>query len=233
MYGEQAMFQISESWKNFYPNAHAGLLVMRGVINPPKHAELDRRKVALEDEIRARFAGQERTQIAAHPVLQAYESHYRRFKKTYHIQLQLESILLRGKSIPGEAALVESMFMAEMDDLLLTAGHDLDALQFPLTLNVAQGGETYMTLRGFKQTLKAGDMFITDGVGILSSIIYGPDERSQICPRTKNVIFTVYAPEGIGPALVEAHLRKIEQNVLTIAPRAQTELLKVFGNETS
>lgn len=223
------MLQLTDGWKNIYPQAHAGVLVMRGVINPPKHAELDRRKAALEEEIRARFAGQERPQIAEHPVLQAYEAYYKRFKKTYHVHLQLESILLKGKSIPGVAALVEAMFMAEMDDLLLTAGHDLDRLQLPLTLNAAQGGETYVTLRGFEQSLKAGDMFIADGAGILSSIIYGPDERSQISPRTKNVVFTVYAPEGIGPALVEAHLRKIEQNVLTIAPRAQTELLEVFG----
>lgn len=223
------MFQLSEFWKKSYPNAHAGALVMRGVINPPKHAELEKRKTALEEQIRARFAGQERPQIAAHPVLQAYEAYYRRFKKTYHVQLQLESILLKGKSIPGVAALVEAMFMAEMDDLLLTAGHDLDSLQLPATLDAAKGGETYVTLRGFEQALKAGDMFIADSAGILSSIIYGPDERTQISPRTRNVLFTVYAPEGISPALVEAHLRNIEQNVLTIAPRAQTELLNVFG----
>jgi DNA/RNA-binding domain of Phe-tRNA-synthetase-like protein len=223
------MLQLADNWKNVYPQAHAGVLVMRGVINPPKHAELEKQKAALEEQIRARFARQERPQIAAHPVLQAYESYYKRFKKTYHVQLQLESILLKGKSIPGVAALVEAMFMAEMDDLLLTAGHDLDALQPPVTLDVARGGESYLTLRGFEQALKAGDMFITDSAGIISSIIYGPDERSQISPRTKNVLFTVYAPEGIGAALVEAHLRKIEQNVLVIAPRAQTELLNVFG----
>lgn len=223
------MFQISDGWKSIYPQAHVGVLVMRGVINPPHHAELERQRAVLEEQIRARFAGQERPQIAAHPVLQAYEAYYKRFKKTYHVQLQLESILLKGKSIPGVAALVEAMFMAEMDDLLLTAGHDLDSLQLPVTLNAAQGGETYVTLRGFEQALKAGDMFIADSAGILSSIIYGPDERTQISPRTRNALFTVYAPEGIGPALVEVHLRKIEQNVLTIAPRAQTELLSVFG----
>jgi len=223
------MFQISDGWKSIYPQAHVGVLVMRGVINPPHHAELERQKAALEEQIRVRFAGQERLEIAEHPVLMAYEAYYKRFKKTYHVQLQLESILLKGKSIPGVAALVEAMFMAEMDDLLLTAGHDLDTLRFPATLNVATGNEKYTTMRGIEQTLKAGDMFIADGDGIISSIIYGPDKHTQIKPQTRNVIFTVYAPEGIGPTLVEAHLRKIEQNVLTIAPRAQTELLGVFG----
>jgi len=223
------MFQISDGWKNIYPQAHVGVLAMRGVINPPHHAELEKQKAALEEQIRARFAGQERPEIAKHPVLQAYEAYYNRFKKTYHVQLQLESILLKGKSIPSVAALVEAMFMAEMDDLLLTAGHDLDALRLPATLNVAAGDEKYTTTRGIEQTLKAGDMFIADGEGIISSIIYGPDDHTQIRPQTRNVIFTVYAPAGIEIVTIEEHLQKIQQNVLTVAPRAQTELSKVFG----
>ncbi|MCG2785614.1 MAG: hypothetical protein L6461_10960 [Anaerolineae bacterium] len=223
------MFQISDSWKNIYPQAHVGVLVMRNVINPPHHAKLDRQKAALEEQIRARFAGQERPEIAEHPVLQAYEAYYNRFKKTYHVQLQLESIVLKGKSIPSVAALVEAMFMAEMDDLLLTAGHDLDTLRLPVTLNVAAGEEKYTTMRGIEQTLKAGDMFIADSDGIISSIIYGPDEHTQIKPQTRNVIFTVYAPAGIETVTIEDHLQKIQQNVLTVAPRAETEMLKVFG----
>ena len=73
----------------------------------------------------------DRPALLSHPVLQAYDAYYRQFKKTYHVQLQLESILFKGKSIPSVAALVEAMFMAEMNDLLLTAGHDLDALHLP------------------------------------------------------------------------------------------------------
>lgn len=223
------MFQLSASWKETFPAAHAGVLVMRGAINPPHHAGLELQKTMLEEQIRARFAGQERPQIGQNPVLQAYEAYYKQFKKTYHVQLQLESVLLKGNPIPSVAALVEAMFMAEMDDLLLTAGHDLDTLQLPITLEVAHGNEKYTTLRGLEQTLKAGDMFMRDGAGIISSIIYGPDQRTQISPRTRNVIFTVYAPTGIETSAIEQHLQKIQQNVLTIAPRAQTELLTVFS----
>ena len=127
----------------------------------------------------------------------AYAEYYRQFKKTYHIQLQLESIVLKEKSIPSVAALVEAMFMAEMQDLLLTVGHDLDTVHLPLTLDVATGDETYTLLRGEEQILKPGDMMIRDQVGVISSILYGPDQRTQITPATSNVIFTVYAPPGI------------------------------------
>jgi len=205
------------------------VLVMRAVSNPAHHAELEARKSALEEQLRARFSGQDRAAIAGHPVLQAYTEYYRQFKKTYHIQLQLESIVLKGKSIPSVAALVESMFMAEMQDLLLTAGHDLDLLQLPLKLDVATGSETYTLLRGEEQVLKPGDMLISDQAGVISSIVYGPDRRTQITPNTKSAIFTVYAPPGIEAQTVLEHLEHIKDNVLVFAPQAQVELLKVHG----
>jgi DNA/RNA-binding domain of Phe-tRNA-synthetase-like protein len=222
------MFEVTSAWKTTYPEAYAGVLVMRDVSNPPHHAALESKKAALEEELRAQYSGFDRAAIASHPVLQAYGEYYRQFKKTYHIQLQLESIVLKGKSIPSVAALVESMFMAEMQDMLLTAGHDLDGLSLPLTLDVATGTERYTLLRGEEQTLKATDMMIRDGKGIVSSIIYGPDRRTQITPATRNVLFTVYAPPGIDERTVIDHLQHIRENVLIFAPQAQVELLNVY-----
>jgi DNA/RNA-binding domain of Phe-tRNA-synthetase-like protein len=222
------MFEVTSAWKAMYPEALAGVLVMRGVSNPAHHPVLGARKAALEEELRARFSGQDRAAIASDPVLKAYAEYYRQFKKTYHVQLQLESIVLKGKSIPSVAALVEAMFMAEMQDLLLTAGHDLDLLQRPLTLDIATGTEQYVLLRGEEQTLKAGDMMIHDREGVISSIIYGPDRRTQITSDTRNVIFTVYAPPGIHEQTVADHLEHIEEQVKIFAPQAQVELRNVY-----
>jgi len=115
--------------EDHFPRAHAGVLVIRDVSNPPFSGDLARDKEALEEQLRLRFAGRARSDLEALPILQAYEAYYKRFKKTYHVQLQLESIAFKGKSIPNVAALVEAMFMAEVKNLLLTAGHDLDALR--------------------------------------------------------------------------------------------------------
>ena len=43
--------------------------------------------------------------------------------------------------------------------------------------------------------------------------------------------FTVYAPPGIGEEAVYSHLQDIRQNVLLVAPQAQTEALQVYGTE--
>lgn len=222
------MFEVTSTWKSTYPEAHVGVLVMRAVSNPAHDPALESRKTALEEKLRAQFSGQDRAMIATHPILRAYGEYYRLFKKTYHIQLQLESIVLKGKSIPSVAALVEAMFMAEMQDLLLTAGHDLDAVQLPLTLDVAKGTERYALLRGEEQVLKAGDMMIRDQDGVISSIIYGPDQRTQITPNTRNVIFNAYAPPGIDEQTVRDHLEHIQENVILFAPGAEVELSNVY-----
>jgi len=223
------VFELTSDWQSTFPNAHAGVLAMRNASNPAHHTELERLKAELEEGLRSQFTGQDRAAIASHPVLKVYGEYYKRFKKTYHVQLQLESIVLKGKSIPSVASLVECMFMGEMKNFLLTAAHDLDKLGLPLTLDVTQGTESYTLMRGEEQIVKAGDMAISDQAGIISNIIYGPDQRTQITESTRNVVFTVYAPAGIDEQLVMRHFQDMRDYVLVIAPEAEVELMQVFG----
>jgi DNA/RNA-binding domain of Phe-tRNA-synthetase-like protein len=202
---------------------------MRNVSNPERHEALDVRKDALEVDLRARFAGVDRTVLTALPTIEAYSRYYGQFRKTYHVLLQLESVALKGRPIPRVAALVEAMFMAELKNQLLTAGHDLAALQGSVTVGVATGDERYILMNGKEQILAAGDMFMADAAGAISSIVYGPDGRSRITPATRDVLFAVYAPAGISPVTVQGHLQDIRDNVLLIAPDAEVELLQVYS----
>ena len=103
------------------------------------------------------------------------------------------------------------------------------ALQLPARLDVTKGDEVYTLMRGQPQQVKPGDMMISDGKGIMSNIIYGPDQRTQIQPGTRNVIYTTYAPAGISEQAVTEHLQDIQEYVRLFAPDAQTEMLQVFG----
>jgi DNA/RNA-binding domain of Phe-tRNA-synthetase-like protein len=173
---QPSFFELSPAWKAAYPDAHAGILVMRDVANPRQHAELESRKQALEEQLRARFAGNDRNVMNALPVIEAYKAYYRRFDKSYHVQLQLESIVFKGKSLPSVAALVEAMFMAEVRNMLL-AGHDLNALSLPVLLDVAGGNERYTLLRGDEQTTKPGDMLMSDRESSPASVWPRPAHR--------------------------------------------------------
>jgi DNA/RNA-binding domain of Phe-tRNA-synthetase-like protein len=225
------MLMVSDAWRKAFPGAAVGALVMRGVANPESHAGLDRLKQELEDQLRSRFSAGGRAAIKALPVIRAYAAHYERFKKTYHVQLQLESVALKGKPIPHVAALVEAMFMAELKNLLLTAGHDLDAVQEPLGLHVSTGHEQYVSLNGQVQVLKPGDMLVADAQGVISDVIYGPDQRTRITSTTRRALFVVYAPAGIGAEAVHRHLQDIQAYAVLIAPEAGVESVHVYVAE--
>ena len=221
------MFFVSPTWQEAYPTAHVGVLILRDSLNPSSSTALDEKKHILELRLREKYADAEALQTS--PILKSYNTYYHSFKKTYHLRLQLESIVNKGKPIAPATAMVESMFMAEMDNLLLTAGHDLDAIDLPLRLDVATGTEGYTLLRGEPQQLKAGDMYIRDSRGVISSIIYGPDQRTQINAGTVSVIFTVYAPQGITGDLITKHMTDIQTNIMLFAPHTRTDLFEIYG----
>jgi DNA/RNA-binding domain of Phe-tRNA-synthetase-like protein len=223
------MVSLSDAWKATYPNAIVGTLAIRDVANPSQHRELDRRKRALEQQMRERFRGKTRADLAALPTMQAYRAYYKRYRKTYHVLLQLRSVALGKKPIPSVAALVEVMFMAELRNGLLTAVHDLDAVEEPVSLDVARGDEAYVLLNGHEQVLKPNDMIMSDAKGVICSVLYGSDQRTAIRPDTRRALFVVYAPKGIASEAVGKHLSEIDSDVRIIAPQATTEELRILG----
>lgn len=221
------MLNVTDDWKKAFPGAHVGVLSMSGVFNPDHHPALDDVKRKLEDNLRAKF--NDPAQIKALHQIKAYTAYYKRFKKTYHVQHQLDSIVFRGKSIPKVAALVEAMFIAELKNMLLTAGHDRDSIQGRITLYVSKGTERYIRINGQEQELKAGDMMIADEQSVISDVIYGPDRRTMITPQTRNVLFTVYGAPGIGELEMRNHLEDIAAHVRLIAPDACVEALEIHA----
>lgn len=214
------MIEADPSWSARWPGAQAGFLALQNVSNPGLCPPLESRKQALENELRLHFGAENAAALPGWGPLPAYASYYRAFDKTYHVLGQLKSVAVKGKAIPSVAALVEAMFIAELHNGLLTAGHDLARISGTVRIAAAQGGETYLGLRGETLTLKPGDMYIADQVGILSAILGGPDGRTPIQADTQAVLFTVYAPAGIPQAAVQAHLDEIDTLVHLISPQA-------------
>jgi DNA/RNA-binding domain of Phe-tRNA-synthetase-like protein len=137
-------------------------------------------------------------------------------------------VALKTKPIPRVAALVEAMFMAELESQLLTAGHDLDLIHLPVSIEVAEGDERYILLNGQEQLLKPNDMYIRDRLGIISDIIYGPDQRTHIRQDTRSVLFTVYAPASIAQDRLANHLETMREYVRLISPEAETAALEII-----
>jgi DNA/RNA-binding domain of Phe-tRNA-synthetase-like protein len=219
----------SASWKQIYPTAAVGVLVIHDVCNPEFNQALEDQKTLLESLLRQQFSGSDRSAIEALETIQAYNAYLKPFKKTYHVLLQLESVVFKDKSIPHVAALVEAMFMAELQSQLLTAGHDLDSLNHPVRIEAANGSETFRMMNGKEQVIKTNDMIISDRTGIISSIVYGPDLRTRITATTRNVLYTTYAPPGIShPALI-SHMQNIQDYVHLISPQCVTQVCEIVN----
>jgi DNA/RNA-binding domain of Phe-tRNA-synthetase-like protein len=220
---------VSESWRALHPSARVGVLALGNVRNSARHEALDVRREALTASLRARFAGWSRPELNALETIKAYNAFYRGFGKSYHVLLQLDSVALKGKPLASASALVQAMFMAEVESQLLTAGHDLDAIALPLTIAGARGGETYTRLNGQPQTLKPKDMYMADARAVVSSVIYGPDQRTRITDDTRRVLFVTYAPDGIEEAALRRHLARLEEYVRLVSPEAELEHVGIWG----
>jgi DNA/RNA-binding domain of Phe-tRNA-synthetase-like protein len=202
---------------------------MRGVRNGDRHPALDQRLAELQSELRTRYASADRAALVSLPVAQAYQAHYRPFGQTYHVLRQLESVALKGRELAGPGgALVSAMFAAELNNLLLTAGHDVAALVPPLVVDCSRAGDRFVGINGQEREVKPGDMLMRDGLGIISAVLHGPDQRTRFSETTTSALFVTYAPKGIAPADVQRHLEQIAEHVRLTDPDAEVVETVVF-----
>jgi len=225
------MLSISatDEWQNAHPGAVIGLLELSGVFNTQPPPQFEEHKRAIEAGLRARYRDFTRPEFLGLPVLAAYASYYKRFDKTYHVLLQLESLVLKGKDLPDVSPLVDANFMAEVETLVLTAGHDIAKLQEPVVIDVSREGEHMIQMNGTSKAIRAGDMLMRDANAISCSILYGQDNRSPISPATAHVLYVAYAPSEVPGDAVQAQLRKIEEYVRLFSPAAVLEQRRLIS----
>ena len=213
----------TEDWRSAHPGATIGLLELSGLANTGSSPRLTERKREIEAGLRERYRGFTRQQFLALPVMADYDRYYTRFNKTYHVQLQLESIVLKGKHLPDVSPAVDANFMAEVETLILTAGHDSEKLRGPIVIDVSREGDQMTQMNGTSRAMRSGDMIMRDADGICCSILYGQDARSPISPATSQVLYVAYAPAGVVADAVERQLRGIEENLRLFSPTVAVE----------
>jgi DNA/RNA-binding domain of Phe-tRNA-synthetase-like protein len=221
----------TDEWRNAHPGGIIGLLELSGVENTQSSSSLDERKRETEARLREQYKGFTRQNFLALPVMSAYEKYYKRFEKTYHVLLQVESIVLKGKNLPNVLPLVDANFIAEVETFVLTAGHDVAKLNEPIYIDVSRKGDQMTQMNGASKVIRAGDMVMKDADGISCSIIYGQDNRSLISAETSNALYVAYAPAGVPAEIVDSQLQKIEENVRLFSPNFIVEQHRLIKAE--
>ena len=218
----------TDAWKEKHPGAQVGLLEISGVDNTKPSLALEQEKRAIEERLREKYAGFSREDFLALPVMEAYYRYYRSFGYTYHVLLQLESVALKGKSLPSVSPLVDANFAAELETLILTAGHDVAQLEESIVIDVAREGDEITQMNGNRKHVPVGDMLMRDAQGIACAILRGQDNRSPISKATTHVLYVSYVPDGVTEEQVRAQLDAMEKLVRLFASECIVEQSKII-----
>ena len=203
------MLKIASVVKNIYPKAKFGSMIVSGIPSITERSIMNHIVDTEIEQIKLKHSKYQRQAALSTEPLCHYATYFRRHKKSYPVLGQLESVLLKGKSIPPVGVPIETMFLAEIKNLLLTAGHDLDSIKGTLSINVATECISYTGLSGKEQQLVNHDLYLSDEAGVLSSVLNGPDYRTKITESTRNAFYFVYGVEGITETLIQEHLNTI------------------------
>jgi len=201
------------AWKETHPGGIIGLLEISGLDNTRSGSILEGEKRAVEDRLRTKYAGYSREDFLTLPVMGAYHRYYRKFGYTYHVLLQLESLVHKGKPLPSVSPLVDANFASELETLILTAGHDVTKLDFPILIDVAREGDLITQMNGKQVHVPVGDMLMRAGLDPACTILRGQDNRSPISNDTTHVLYVAYAPPGVTEDQVVVQLQGIERYV--------------------
>jgi hypothetical protein len=187
-----------------------GLLEVEGLQPRSGSGALDAEASRVEESLKARFGGMNRRAIARTEPARFYDAHFGAAGRAYPVILQAEAVASKGRRIEMPDPLVRAMFAAELEGMLLCSGQDLAALDRSVSVDLASGLETMQTFGGPEKTPPAGDLVIRDALGIVASVLLGPDERTSLRSSTSEALFTIYAPPSIREEEIRAQLARLE-----------------------
>ena len=212
---------LTSDLRRMYPESIFGSLFVREIPNKKEHEALETQKRELERRIR-----EDMGEVKDFEMIRYYNNYFKTWKKTYTYPIEYQiNTIRKGRQLPQVSVLVDSMFIAELNNMILTSGHDLDTIQGDLAFDVAMGDEQYLKINGKEQDLKKGDIFLKDEEGnILACILFGPARRTSISPKTKNALYFAWCPQKINEAQVKTHLNEILMNVEKVYPTVTSEV---------
>jgi DNA/RNA-binding domain of Phe-tRNA-synthetase-like protein len=221
------MITIEQAVHDRYPTAHFGVLCVEG-FHPSPGADFGSLKAAEIARVRAQCPAYDRKTFLQTEPVSCYAGYYKRFKKTYHVLQQFETIVVKGNPLPAADPLVQVLYLTEIKHRLLIAGHDLDRIALPLTIFLSQGGERYTGASGREIELKANDICMRDGDEVILSIIYGQDFRTRMTPETHNALYLIDGVDGITPELIKPALEDMQIYLRTFDPAVRVNYVGVL-----
>lgn len=150
-----------------------------------------------------------------------YFRYFRKFKKTYPVMMQFESVLLKGREFPRWNAVTAVPFLAELETHVLCGTHDVDRLMGPVELYQAEEKTPFEGLRGDEVHTYPGDVTGRDAGGIIFSMIAGADARTCARAESRHVFYPVFGVPGQAPDALRSAQARMAEYAALLAKDAQ------------
>jgi DNA/RNA-binding domain of Phe-tRNA-synthetase-like protein len=212
-------------------NRHPDFLIrgmsvsIEDVSEVPGEEEVSEYVEAVRRRLTERHGELDRRELKALPMFAPYIRYFKRFKKSYHLFLQLESFVHKGRGLPFVNPLLTAYFLGELETGVLASAHDAETIVPPLRLALTEGGEPLTLISGEERTAPPDDAALFDAEGLLTAVIQGQDDRTVLGPSSRRAAWFFYGPPGTDAARLEeareitaGHLRSMGLETARFTP---------------
>ena len=154
-----------------------------------------------------------------------FNRYFKKYKKTYPVLQQLESILLKGREFPSGNPVNEAAFLTELRKQILAGSHDIDRIMGALELFCPNEKIPYPGMRGVEVHTYPGDCTCRDDGGIIAGMIAGADERTCLRPNSTHVAYLFFGAPGVTEDQIVDSQKLMENYVKVLAPAAETQII--------
>lgn len=172
------------------------------------------------DNLKRRFSEYDRELVFE---MNPYYSFFKKFRKTYPVMLQFESVVRKGRPFPNRNPVIEVPYLMELMTQVLSGTHDADALQGTVELFLGTEKEPFTGIGGKPVHTYPGDICGRDEGGIIFSAVAGADERTCARNDSRHVIYPVFGTPGMPVEVIEDLLQILVGYVRVLAPTAEIE----------
>ena len=148
-----------------------------------------------------------------------YFRFFRKFKKTYPVMLQFESIL-KDRPFPRHNPAAEVPFLFEIKTRMLSGTHDLDRVHGDIRICSAAEREPFIGLRGEEVHCYPNDVIGRDDDGIILSLVAGADARTCCHEDSRHVFYPVFGMPGMPEETLRNALDELAACVRLLCPDA-------------
>jgi DNA/RNA-binding domain of Phe-tRNA-synthetase-like protein len=193
-------FQIEDSFFQLYPEAHIGVIAVRGIDNALP--TWDTIVTALNEAAQKAASTLTEDELAQHPAIAPWREAYRAFGvKPAKFRSSIENLLrsARAGGVPPFGGvrsinpLVDIYNTISLQYLLPCGGEDVRAMQGNLRLTRAEGGEHFVPLGSTEeQAPQSGEVIYRDDVGVICRCLnWREAERTKLTPMTTDSVLFI------------------------------------------